>query len=73
MFIRKLAKCFLSLLSQNVVSSNFASMLCSENGPQITYVRDFKAKVHYFRFWCQVCFKSALMLGIDFDLSNLYM
>uniref|UniRef100_A0AAR2J652 E3 ubiquitin-protein ligase n=1 Tax=Pygocentrus nattereri TaxID=42514 RepID=A0AAR2J652_PYGNA len=25
-----------------------------ENGPQITYVRDFKAKVHYFRFWCQV-------------------
>lgn len=26
----------------------------SENGPQITYVRDFKAKVHYFRFWCQV-------------------
>uniref|UniRef100_A0A8C5FRZ3 E3 ubiquitin-protein ligase n=1 Tax=Gadus morhua TaxID=8049 RepID=A0A8C5FRZ3_GADMO len=27
----------------------------SENGPQITYVRDFKAKVQYFRFWCQVC------------------
>lgn len=26
----------------------------SENGPQITYVRDFKAKVQYFRFWCQV-------------------
>uniref|UniRef100_A0A8D3CJP9 HECT-type E3 ubiquitin transferase n=1 Tax=Scophthalmus maximus TaxID=52904 RepID=A0A8D3CJP9_SCOMX len=26
-----------------------------ENGPQITYVRDFKAKVQYFRFWCQ-CF-----------------
>uniref|UniRef100_A0A4W5MLS4 HECT-type E3 ubiquitin transferase n=1 Tax=Hucho hucho TaxID=62062 RepID=A0A4W5MLS4_9TELE len=25
-----------------------------ENGPQITYVRDFKAKVQYFRFWCQV-------------------
>uniref|UniRef100_A0A3P9D533 E3 ubiquitin-protein ligase n=1 Tax=Maylandia zebra TaxID=106582 RepID=A0A3P9D533_9CICH len=24
-----------------------------ENGPQITYVRDFKAKVQYFRFWCQ--------------------
>uniref|UniRef100_A0A671SWQ3 HECT-type E3 ubiquitin transferase n=1 Tax=Sinocyclocheilus anshuiensis TaxID=1608454 RepID=A0A671SWQ3_9TELE len=24
-----------------------------ENGPQITYVRDFKAKMHYFRFWCQ--------------------
>ncbi|XP_054700980.1 E3 ubiquitin-protein ligase Itchy homolog isoform X4 [Grus americana] len=23
------------------------------NGPQIAYVRDFKAKVHYFRFWCQ--------------------
>uniref|UniRef100_A0A8C1CAC6 E3 ubiquitin-protein ligase n=1 Tax=Cyprinus carpio carpio TaxID=630221 RepID=A0A8C1CAC6_CYPCA len=23
------------------------------NGPQITYVRDFKAKVQYFRFWCQ--------------------
>uniref|UniRef100_A0A8C6LMV1 E3 ubiquitin-protein ligase n=1 Tax=Nothobranchius furzeri TaxID=105023 RepID=A0A8C6LMV1_NOTFU len=23
-----------------------------ENGPQITYVRDFKAKVQYFRFWC---------------------
>uniref|UniRef100_A0A3P9BRI6 HECT-type E3 ubiquitin transferase n=1 Tax=Maylandia zebra TaxID=106582 RepID=A0A3P9BRI6_9CICH len=22
-----------------------------ENGPQITYVRDFKAKVQYFRFW----------------------
>lgn len=26
----------------------------SENGPQITYVRDFKAKVQYFKFWCQV-------------------
>ncbi|MGH0129573.1 UNVERIFIED_CONTAM: hypothetical protein FKN15_039081 [Acipenser sinensis] len=25
-----------------------------ENGPQITYVRDFKAKVQYFRFWCQI-------------------
>lgn len=25
-----------------------------DNGPQIAYVRDFKAKVHYFRFWCQV-------------------
>ena len=24
-----------------------------ENGPQIAYVRDFKAKVQYFRFWCQ--------------------
>ncbi|XP_041654931.1 itchy E3 ubiquitin protein ligase b isoform X1 [Cheilinus undulatus] len=24
-----------------------------ENGPHITYVRDFKAKVQYFRFWCQ--------------------
>ncbi|XP_029012321.1 E3 ubiquitin-protein ligase Itchy isoform X2 [Betta splendens] len=24
-----------------------------ENGPEITYVRDFKAKVQYFRFWCQ--------------------
>ncbi|CAG6021043.1 unnamed protein product [Menidia menidia] len=24
-----------------------------ENGPQITYVRDFKAKVQYFRYWCQ--------------------
>uniref|UniRef100_A0A8C5A7P5 HECT-type E3 ubiquitin transferase n=1 Tax=Gadus morhua TaxID=8049 RepID=A0A8C5A7P5_GADMO len=24
-----------------------------ENGPQITYVRDFKAKVQYFRFMCQ--------------------
>ncbi|XP_017342995.2 itchy E3 ubiquitin protein ligase b isoform X1 [Ictalurus punctatus] len=24
-----------------------------ENGPQITYVRDFKAKVQYFKFWCQ--------------------
>nr|XP_046253048.1 itchy E3 ubiquitin protein ligase b [Scatophagus argus]XP_046253049.1 itchy E3 ubiquitin protein ligase b [Scatophagus argus] len=24
-----------------------------ENGPQITYVRDFKAKVQHFRFWCQ--------------------
>uniref|UniRef100_A0AAQ5Y5T7 E3 ubiquitin-protein ligase n=1 Tax=Amphiprion ocellaris TaxID=80972 RepID=A0AAQ5Y5T7_AMPOC len=24
-----------------------------ENGPQITYVRDFKAKAQYFRFWCQ--------------------
>ncbi|XP_053849240.1 E3 ubiquitin-protein ligase Itchy homolog isoform X5 [Vidua macroura] len=24
-----------------------------DNGPQIAYVRDFKAKVHYFRFWCQ--------------------
>ncbi|XP_057685041.1 itchy E3 ubiquitin protein ligase b [Corythoichthys intestinalis] len=24
-----------------------------ENGPQITYVRDFKAKIQYFRFWCQ--------------------
>uniref|UniRef100_A0A8C6Q265 E3 ubiquitin-protein ligase n=1 Tax=Nothobranchius furzeri TaxID=105023 RepID=A0A8C6Q265_NOTFU len=28
-----------------------------ENGPQITYVRDFKAKVQYFRFWCQVSFR----------------
>uniref|UniRef100_A0A3Q4AS55 E3 ubiquitin-protein ligase n=1 Tax=Mola mola TaxID=94237 RepID=A0A3Q4AS55_MOLML len=28
-----------------------------ENGPQITYVRDFKAKVQYFRFWFNVhCF-----------------
>uniref|UniRef100_A0A8C2UEP3 HECT-type E3 ubiquitin transferase n=1 Tax=Coturnix japonica TaxID=93934 RepID=A0A8C2UEP3_COTJA len=25
-----------------------------DNGPHIAYVRDFKAKVHYFRFWCQV-------------------
>ncbi|PKU35603.1 hypothetical protein llap_14091 [Limosa lapponica baueri] len=25
-----------------------------DNGPQIAYVRDFKAKVHYFRFWCQI-------------------
>uniref|UniRef100_A0A8D0GMX8 E3 ubiquitin-protein ligase n=1 Tax=Sphenodon punctatus TaxID=8508 RepID=A0A8D0GMX8_SPHPU len=25
-----------------------------DNGPQIAYVRDFKAKVQYFRFWCQV-------------------
>uniref|UniRef100_A0A3P9MXD2 E3 ubiquitin-protein ligase n=1 Tax=Poecilia reticulata TaxID=8081 RepID=A0A3P9MXD2_POERE len=24
-----------------------------ENGPRITYVRDFKAKVQYFKFWCQ--------------------
>uniref|UniRef100_A0A8C2UC17 HECT-type E3 ubiquitin transferase n=1 Tax=Coturnix japonica TaxID=93934 RepID=A0A8C2UC17_COTJA len=24
-----------------------------DNGPHIAYVRDFKAKVHYFRFWCQ--------------------
>uniref|UniRef100_UPI0037E85B99 itchy E3 ubiquitin protein ligase b n=1 Tax=Semicossyphus pulcher TaxID=241346 RepID=UPI0037E85B99 len=24
-----------------------------ENGPHITYVRDFKAKVQHFRFWCQ--------------------
>lgn len=24
-----------------------------DNGPQIAYVRDFKAKVQYFRFWCQ--------------------
>ncbi|XP_015252085.1 PREDICTED: E3 ubiquitin-protein ligase Itchy-like [Cyprinodon variegatus] len=24
-----------------------------ENGPQIQYVRDFKAKVQYFKFWCQ--------------------
>lgn len=31
----------------------------SENGPQITYVRDFKAKVQYFRFWCQVSNVSA--------------
>lgn len=30
------------------------SLSNSENGPQITYVRDFKAKVQYFRFWCQV-------------------
>uniref|UniRef100_A0A8C1R5W9 HECT-type E3 ubiquitin transferase n=1 Tax=Cyprinus carpio TaxID=7962 RepID=A0A8C1R5W9_CYPCA len=29
------------------------SSLYVENGPQITYVRDFKAKVQYFRFWCQ--------------------
>ncbi|KAK2109859.1 hypothetical protein P7K49_009605 [Saguinus oedipus] len=25
-----------------------------DNGPQIAYVRDFKAKVQYFRFWCQI-------------------
>ncbi|OXB81010.1 UNVERIFIED_CONTAM: hypothetical protein H355_006093 [Colinus virginianus] len=25
-----------------------------DNGPHIAYVRDFKAKVHYFRFWCQI-------------------
>ncbi|XP_043946210.1 E3 ubiquitin-protein ligase Itchy homolog isoform X1 [Protopterus annectens] len=24
-----------------------------DNGPQIAYVRDFKAKIQYFRFWCQ--------------------
>ncbi|XP_028935598.1 E3 ubiquitin-protein ligase Itchy homolog isoform X2 [Ornithorhynchus anatinus] len=24
-----------------------------DNGPHIAYVRDFKAKVQYFRFWCQ--------------------
>ncbi|XP_015419971.1 PREDICTED: E3 ubiquitin-protein ligase Itchy homolog isoform X1 [Myotis davidii] len=24
-----------------------------DNGPQIAYVRDFKAKFQYFRFWCQ--------------------
>ncbi|XP_030069144.1 E3 ubiquitin-protein ligase Itchy homolog isoform X2 [Microcaecilia unicolor] len=24
-----------------------------DNGPQIAYVRDFKAKVQYFKFWCQ--------------------
>ncbi|XP_063311790.1 E3 ubiquitin-protein ligase Itchy homolog [Pelobates fuscus] len=27
-----------------------------DNGPQIAYVRDFKAKVQYFRFWCQQLF-----------------
>ncbi|ELK04116.1 E3 ubiquitin-protein ligase Itchy like protein [Pteropus alecto] len=25
-----------------------------DNGPQIAYVRDFKAKFQYFRFWCQI-------------------
>lgn len=50
--------------SVHIVSSSLVSMLHSENGPQITYVRDFKAKVHYFRFWCQVCSKSPIMLGI---------
>ncbi|KAM9296812.1 E3 ubiquitin-protein ligase Itchy homolog [Gastrophryne carolinensis] len=27
-----------------------------DNGPHIAYVRDFKAKVQYFRFWCQQLF-----------------
>ncbi|ELW69578.1 E3 ubiquitin-protein ligase Itchy like protein [Tupaia chinensis] len=30
-----------------------------DNGPQIAYVRDFKAKVQYFRFWCQIMSFSA--------------
>uniref|UniRef100_A0A452S4H4 HECT-type E3 ubiquitin transferase n=1 Tax=Ursus americanus TaxID=9643 RepID=A0A452S4H4_URSAM len=29
-----------------------------DNGPQIAYVRDFKAKVQYFRFWCQVSIRT---------------
>lgn len=65
--------------SVHLVSSNFFLCVCvfmlhSENGPQITYVRDFKAKVHYFRFWCQVGSKSAISnLVIDFYTSSLYM
>lgn len=50
--------------SVHLVCSNFVSVLHSENGPQITYVRDFKAKVHYFRFWCQVGSKSPIMFVI---------
>ena len=30
------------------------TLFLRDNGPQIAYVRDFKAKVQYFRFWCQV-------------------
>uniref|UniRef100_A0A4W4F0M9 E3 ubiquitin-protein ligase n=1 Tax=Electrophorus electricus TaxID=8005 RepID=A0A4W4F0M9_ELEEL len=41
-----------------------------ENGPQITYVRDFKAKVHYFRFWCQVCSKTALLFHIKIHVNR---
>ncbi|KAH0619056.1 hypothetical protein JD844_018680 [Phrynosoma platyrhinos] len=33
-----------------------------DNGPQIAYVRDFKAKVQYFRFWCQIMSLSPLDL-----------
>ncbi|TRY98607.1 hypothetical protein DNTS_005287 [Danionella cerebrum] len=37
-----------------------------ENGPQITYVRDFKAKVQYFRFWCQSRSSIYLLLWFHF-------
>uniref|UniRef100_A0A8C7CXC7 HECT-type E3 ubiquitin transferase n=1 Tax=Oncorhynchus kisutch TaxID=8019 RepID=A0A8C7CXC7_ONCKI len=40
-----------------------------ENGPQITYVRDFKAKVQYFRFWCQVCTLHTLNPSFKFMMS----
>lgn len=36
------------------IENGSSGLFHSENGPQITYVRDFKAKVQYFRFWCQV-------------------
>uniref|UniRef100_A0A8B9L9X4 E3 ubiquitin-protein ligase n=1 Tax=Astyanax mexicanus TaxID=7994 RepID=A0A8B9L9X4_ASTMX len=37
-----------------------------ENGPQITYVRDFKAKVHYFRFFCRALSVVKFLEGLDY-------
>ena len=54
------------LLSFNISSYRLLYMyviltfLLRDNGPQIAYVRDFKAKVQYFRFWCQVSFRTFL-------------
>ena len=41
-----------SILSYNQIYVILTFFL-RDNGPQIAYVRDFKAKVQYFRFWCQ--------------------
>lgn len=37
-----------------------------DNGPQIAYVRDFKAKVQYFRFWCQVSIGTIFLHSLCF-------
>lgn len=46
---------YLSVPFEWTLKNGLSGLFHSENGPQITYVRDFKAKVQYFRFWCQVC------------------
>ncbi|EPY76594.1 hypothetical protein CB1_001405001 [Camelus ferus] len=39
---------------KELCSSLTRDSFMGDNGPQIAYVRDFKAKVQYFRFWCQI-------------------